>query len=81
LRLCDDDVTDRTPGQLEVRISGRDRPERISVTEGIPVRDELARFLNRQGPYAQMWIRLESGEYVRYDLIASVSIPTEPATS
>jgi hypothetical protein len=28
-----------------------------------------------------MWIRLESGEYVRYDLIASVSIPTEPATS
>jgi hypothetical protein len=73
-------VTDGTPEQLEVRISGRDRPERISVVEpGVSVHEELARFLNRQGPYAQIWIRLESGEYIRYDLIASVRIPTEPA--
>jgi len=63
-----------------VRISGRDRPERMAVTKGLSVHDELVRFLNRQGPYAQMWIRLASGEYVRYDLIASVSVPTEPAT-
>jgi hypothetical protein len=61
--------------QLEVRISGRDRPERIAVTPGLSVHEELTRFLNRQGPYAQMWIKLESGEYVRYDLIASVSAP------
>lgn len=65
--------------QLEVRISGRDHPERIAVTPGLSVHDELTRFLNRQGPYAQMWIKLESGEYVRYDLIASVSAPGESA--
>jgi hypothetical protein len=62
--------------QLEVRISGRDGPERIAVTPGLSVHEELTRFLNRQGPYAQMWIKLESGEYVRYDLIASVSAPS-----
>jgi len=69
-------VTDESPEQLEVRISGRERPERIAVTQGISVQEELTRFLNRQGPYAQMWIRLESGEYVRYDLIASVAVAT-----
>jgi hypothetical protein len=62
---------------LEVRISGRDEPERVPVTAGVSIRDELARFLNRQGPYAQMWIRLASGEYVRYELIASVSAPRD----
>jgi hypothetical protein len=73
-------VTDGSSEQLQVRISGRDRPERIAVTQGISVQEELARFLNRQGPYAQMWIRLESGEYIRYDLIASVAVAEEPAT-
>jgi hypothetical protein len=68
-------VTDESPAQLEVRISGRERPERIAVTPGLSVQQELTRFLNRQGPYAQMWIKLESGEYVRYDLIASVCAP------
>ena len=61
---------------LEVTLSGRSRPERIAVTEGVPVHDELARFLNRQGPYAQLWIRLASGEYVRYDLVESVRAPS-----
>jgi hypothetical protein len=36
--------------------------------------DELVRFLNRQGPYAQIWIRLASGEYVRYESIESVAL-------
>jgi hypothetical protein len=72
-------MTESTPEYLEVRLTGRELPERIASTEGFPIRDELARFLNRQGPYAQMWIRLASGEYVRYDLIASVSVPREPA--
>jgi hypothetical protein len=72
-------MTESTPEYLEVRLTGRELPERIDSTEGFPIRDELARFLNRQGPYAQMWIRLASGEYVRYDLIASVSVPREPA--
>ena len=50
------------------------------MTEGVSAHEELSRFLNRLGPYAQMWIRLESGEYIRYDLIASVRVPTEPTT-
>jgi len=58
---------------LVVRISGREQPEKIAVTEGDSVHDELVRFLNRQGPYAQMWIRLSSGEYVRYDAITSIA--------
>jgi hypothetical protein len=74
-------VTDGTPQQLEVRISGRDRPERIAVTDGVSAHEELSRFLNRLGPYAQMWIRLESGEYIRYDLIASVRVPTDTTTT
>jgi len=65
--------------QLEVRISGRDRPERIEGTPGLSVHEELTRFLNRQGPYAQIWIKLESGEYVRYDLIESVAASSEPS--
>ncbi|MFL5952567.1 MAG: hypothetical protein ACJ76I_00470 [Gaiellaceae bacterium] len=65
---------------LEVRLAGRDQPEQILPTEGIPIHDELARFLNRQGPYAQMWIHLASGEYVRYDSIVSVSVSPAPAT-
>ena len=65
------------PGYLEVKLSGRDRPARIKATGGLPLREELARFLNRQGPYAQMWIELASGEYVRYELIESVSLPAD----
>jgi hypothetical protein len=62
--------------ELVVRVAGRDQPDRVAVTEGISAHDELTRFLNRQGPYAQMWIRLISGEYVRYDHIVSVSDPS-----
>ena len=62
-------------GYLTVRISGRERPEKIELAEGDSVQEELARFLNRQGPYAQMWLRLASGEYVRYDVIESVALP------
>jgi hypothetical protein len=63
---------------MTVRITGRDQPEQIEVPASESVRDELARFLNRQGPYAQMWIRLASGEYVRYDAIESVAPPPAP---
>jgi hypothetical protein len=58
---------------LTVRIAGRDGTEHIPVPDGTSSREELTRFLNRQGPYAQMWIRLASGEYVRYEHIVSVS--------
>ena len=61
---------------LEVRVAGREQPDRIALTDGVPLREELARFLNRQGPYAQLWIKLDSNEYVRYDSIVSVS-PSE----
>jgi hypothetical protein len=64
-------------GHLEVMITGRTTPERITPTPGESLRDELARFLNRQGPYAQMWIKLASGEYVRYDAVVSVT-PSHP---
>jgi hypothetical protein len=66
---------DATSAFLDVRLAGRDQPEQIRVTDGIPPREELARFLNRQGPFAQMWILLASGEYVRYDAIVSISDP------
>ncbi len=62
---------------LTVRVAGREEPERVPVTEGMSAREELARFLNRQGPYAQMWIRLTSGEYVRYDHIVSIAEPAD----
>ena len=68
-------MADAEPDYLEVKLSGRDAPDRIPSSGGIPLREELARFLNRQGPYAQMWIQLSSGEYVRYELIESVSLP------
>lgn len=62
---------------LDVRLRGRERPGRLPVPDGAAPRDELARFLNRQGPYAQVWVRLEGDEYVRYDLIESISLPHE----
>ncbi len=62
---------------LRVRVAGRDADDHVVVTEGNSPRQELARFLNREGPYAQKWIRLESGEYVRYDNIVSVYDPGE----
>ena len=64
-----------TDQYLTVRITAREQPEQIEVPDKESVREELARFLNRQGPYAQMWIRLASGEYVRYDAIESVAPP------
>jgi hypothetical protein len=72
-------VSDAERAYLEVTLAGRQTPERIAVTDGVSLRDELARFLNRQGPYAQLWIRLASGEYVRYDLIESVRAPAVAA--
>jgi hypothetical protein len=71
-------VSESEQRHLAVRITGRDQPEHIEVPASESVRDELARFLNRQGPYAQMWIRLASGEYVRYDAIESVAPPPAP---
>ena len=59
---------------LRVRVAGRNDDDYIAVPEGTTPRDELTRFLNRQGPYAQMWIRLASGEYVRYEHILSIRV-------
>ncbi len=68
-------MSDEPQHYLAVRISGREQPEKIELSESDSAREELARFLNRQGPYAQMWIRLASGEYVRYDAITSIAPP------
>ena len=57
---------------LRVRLAWSEEHDEIPVPEGRPEQEELTRFLNRQGPYAQIWIRLGSGEYVRYDHIVSI---------
>jgi hypothetical protein len=59
---------------LVIRITGRDGEHELPVTTDQTDHEELTRFLNRQGPYALTWIRLASGEYVRYDHIVSVRI-------
>jgi hypothetical protein len=59
---------------LLVRITGRDGEHELQVTSDQTDHEELTRFLNRQGPYALTWIRLASGEYVRYDHLVSVRI-------
>ena len=57
---------------LLVRLSHRDgEHELLSPSEQSP-HEELTRFLDRHGPYAQVWIRLASGEYVRYDHVVSI---------
>jgi hypothetical protein len=61
--------------KLTVRVSGRAEEDHIPVPEGTSPHDELTRFLNRQGPYSQLWIRLGSGEYVRYEHIVSIAEP------
>jgi hypothetical protein len=63
-------VTER----LMVRIEGREKAEELPVSSDHTAQEELTRFLNRQGPYAQVWIKLGDGEYVRYDLIESIRI-------
>ena len=60
---------------LMVRVAGRDEEDEIPVPDGYSAHEELTRFLNRHGPYAQIWIRLSSGEYVRYEHIVSIRAP------
>jgi hypothetical protein len=60
---------------LLVRITGRDGEHELQVASEQTDHEELTRFLNRQGPYALTWIRLASGEYIRYDHIVSIRIP------
>jgi hypothetical protein len=62
---------------LRVRVEGREQDDLVPVTAGNSPHQELTRFLNREGPYAQKWIRLESGEYIRYESIVSVYDPRE----
>jgi hypothetical protein len=59
---------------LLVRLSHRDGEHELLVPAEQSPHEELTRFLNRHGPYAQVWIRLASGEYVRYDHIVSIRI-------
>jgi hypothetical protein len=59
---------------LLVRITGRDDEHELPASSDQPEHEELTRFLNRQGPYALTWIRLASGEYVRYEHLVSIRI-------
>lgn len=59
---------------LVVRVTHRDGEHELPVPADQTEHEELTRFLNRQGPYAQIWIRLASGEYVRYEHVVSIRI-------
>jgi hypothetical protein len=59
---------------LLLRITGRDGEHQLQVPPEQTPQEELTRFLNRQGPYAQIWIRLAAGDYVRYDHVVSIRI-------
>jgi hypothetical protein len=59
---------------LLVRLGDRDGEHELPVPQEQTPQEELTRFLNRQGPYAQVWIQLASGEYVRYEHIVSIRI-------
>lgn len=59
---------------LLVRITGRDGEHELLATVDQPDQEELTRFLNRQGPYALTWVRLASGEYVRYEHLMSIRV-------
>jgi hypothetical protein len=59
---------------LVVRLTGRDGEHELPLPHDLSAQEELTRFLNRHGPYAQVWIRLASGEYVRYDHVVSIRI-------
>jgi len=59
---------------LLVRVTGRDGEHELPAPSDQSEHEELTRFLDRHGPYALVWIRLASGEYVRYDQIVSIRI-------
>ena len=59
---------------LLVRLTGRDGEHELPVPAEKTPQEELTRFLDRHGPYAQVWIRLASGEYVRYDHVVSIRV-------
>ena len=59
---------------LLVRLTGRDGEHELPVPAKQTPQEELTRFLDRHGPYAQVWIRLASGEYVRYDHVVSIRV-------
>jgi len=57
---------------LLVRLGDRDGEHELLVSNEQTPHDELTRFLNRHGPYAQTWINLASGKYDRYDELVSI---------
>lgn len=59
---------------LLVRITDREGEHDLPVAPEQDLQEELTRFLNRHGPYAQAWIKLGSGEYVRYEHVVSIRI-------
>jgi hypothetical protein len=59
---------------LLVRLGDRDGEHELPVPAEQTPHEELTRFLDRHGPYAQLWIRLGSGEYVRYEHIVSIRV-------
>jgi hypothetical protein len=59
---------------LELEIIDRDGYEYVRVDDGTSVQDELVRFMKRTHNYELPWVKVESGKYIRYERIASVSV-------
>jgi hypothetical protein len=59
---------------LVLHLIDQERPEFVRATEGVPIDEELRRFLSRAKDYERLWVKVEGDKYVRYDRIASVSI-------
>jgi hypothetical protein len=59
---------------LVLHLIDQERPEFVRATEGVPIEEELRRFLGRASDYERDWVKVEGGKYVRYDRVASVSL-------
>lgn len=59
---------------LELKVVDQDRYEYVRASEGASIEEELVRFMKRTHDYELVWVKVESGRYVRYDRIESVAI-------
>ena len=59
---------------LELKVIDQEGYEYIRASDEVPIEEELVRFMKRTHDYELVWVKVESGKYVRYDRIESVAI-------
>jgi len=59
---------------LELQVIDQKGYEYIRAREGVPIDDELVRFLRRTHAYELGWVKVDGAKYIRYERIASVAI-------